>query len=242
MKTQYATVGAVIVGLCFVGTAHATSVTIDALGGPLTLQSGNLSGLFQGADPHKFSAGDLHDVHDALQADGITTNGFVTFLLADTYEGLSFLSLIDDNNVAGSAGVESMLGMSTTGPSTANYFINDIATENMTINDPFGINTTVIGDFSWDNNGGDAFAWTGLGEGDAFTFNFTEMAGDALAGVDTFQFVTWNGQAWEVVDAANFNGEGQFAFTFTVVPLPAPVLMGLVGLAGVIAVRRRRLS
>ena len=212
MKTRYTISGAVVVGLCFAGAAHAGSIIVDALGGPVTLRSGDLSGLFASAAPHYWGGSELQSVHQSLQADGITTNGFVTFLLADTADGLGFLTLVDDNTVPGSAGAYSNLGMSTTGPSSANYFIND------------------------------AFAWTGLAEGDGFTFNFTEMTGDALASVDTFQFVTWNGQAWEVVSTAEFNPEGQFAFSFTVVPLPAPVLMGLAGLAGVIAFRRRRLA
>jgi hypothetical protein len=233
--------GAVVACLCLAGAAHASSITISGTGGPMTLRAGNFSTLFQGADPHKFSAADLQSVHNTLHADGVTTDGFVTFLLADTSEGLSFLSLIDDNTVPGSTGHGNLLGMSTTGPSSANYFINDVAGDNLTVSEPPG-STSVFGDFAWDNNGGDAFAWTGLGEGDSCDFSFSEMSGDALAGVDTFQFVTWNGQAWEVVDHASFTGDGQFAFSFAVVPLPAPVLMGLVGLAGVIAVRRRRLS
>ena len=242
MKTRYTISGAVVVGLCFAGAAHAGSIIVDALGGPVTLRSGDLSGLFASAAPHYWGGSELQSVHQSLHADGVTTDGFVTFMLADTADGLGFLTLVDDNTVPGSAGAYSNLGMSTTGPSSANYFINDLTTENMTVSDPFGVNTTVFGDFEWNNDGGDAFAWTGLAEGDGFTFNFTEMTGDALASVDTFQFVTWNGQAWEVVSTAEFNPEGQFAFSFTVVPLPAPVLMGLAGLAGVIAFRRRRLA
>jgi len=240
MKNSHVMILAMIGGLGFAGAAQAGSVVIDAVGGPIMLKSGDLSGLLAGADPHTFSSPENRDVLNALQADGISTDGMITFLLADTSDGLGFITLVDDDTVGGDAGPANLLGMSSTALSSTEYWINDYGYDILSIDDPFGITTTASGTFEWGENRGDAFAWTNLQDGDGVTFSFEEIEGSALVGEDPFQFVTWDGDGWQVVDTADWTENGQFAFSFvTIVPLPAPVLLGMAGLAG-LAIHRRR--
>ena len=242
MKLQMLAAVAVAGAFVVAGSALAGSIQVDLQGGALMMQSGSLSDLFTDTSTNRFRGAALESVHNSLQADGVTTDGMVTFVLADTGNGLSFMALMDDETVGGGAPGETMIGMSTTAPSTTNYFIND-PNDPVSINDPFGINTTAAGEFGWNDNRGDGFAWTQLSDGDGVTFNFTDLAGTGLGVGDfAFQFVTFNGESWEVVEMGNWTDDGQFAFSFmvTMIPLPTPVLMGVAGLAGVALLRRRR--
>ena len=102
---------------------------------------------------------------------------------------------------------------------------------------------TASGEFSWNDNRGDGFAWTRLADGDGVTFNFSQIQGAGLETGDfSFQFVSFNGDSWNVIDMGEWTDDGQFAFSFmvTMIPLPTPVLMGIAGLAGVALLRRRR--
>ena len=241
MKTRYATIFALLGCLGLAATAHAESVLIDVQGGPITLHSGNLTSIFASSSAHDFTSSDLSDVHSALQADGVNTDGLVTFLLADTADGLGFFALMDDFNQGGGACTYSSIGFSSTGPLSADYWINSLANDDINVS-TFGPTITAGGTFQWDDNRGDAFAWTELQGGDGVTFNFSELEGEALLAQEAFQFVTWNGDAWEVINVAGWSQEGQFAFSFiTLVPLPAPLMLGLAGLAGVAIIRRRRI-
>jgi MYXO-CTERM domain-containing protein len=97
---------------------------------------------------------------------------------------------------------------------------------------------SVSGEFLWSqHSNGDGLAWAGLGALDEMSVSFSEYGGEGLE--NGFQFVTWNGEAWQVVATAGGFIEGGFSFSATVIPLPAALGMGLVGLAAV-AVRRRR--
>ena len=78
------------------------------------------------------------------------------------------------------------------------------------------------------------------------TFNFNRGGPDhgshpGLRRNNTFQFVSWNGEDWEVVATGEFSRRDQFAFSFTVIPLPAPVALGLAGLA-IVGIARRRMA
>ena len=238
MKKCCVTILATFAGLSLAGAAQAGSVVIDAVGGPIMLKSGDLPGLFTDGALHDFTSVENKALCDSLRADGVTTDGLITFLLADTSDGLSFITLVDDANVGGDQGNPNLVGMSST-----EYGINDLGYDILDISDPFNITTTASGTFDWFDNRGDGFAWSNLQDGDGVTFSFERMAGEALVAEDTFQFVNWNGDAWQVVDTANWTENGQFAFSFvTIVPLPAPLLLGLAGLAGVAVYRRRKLA
>ncbi|MCA9290582.1 MAG: VPLPA-CTERM sorting domain-containing protein [Phycisphaerales bacterium] len=225
-------------------SAHAGTVVIDGLGGPVYMQSTSIPGVF-GAGTPTFTNAALNLVHDNLHADGITTDGLVTFILADTDNGLTWMTLVDDITIgSGAANIDSSLGMTSTAPDTGVDFINDV---NSDITQSFlpGNGTQVAaGTFNWDDQKyGDAFAWANLMEGDFVSFNFNRYQNTTpgLNADDTFQFVTWNGSSWEVVTTGEFTNNNQFAYSFTVVPLPAPALIGLAGLSGLGILRRRAL-
>jgi len=228
-----------------VTSVEAGSIDVDGIGGAVRMKSKAIDGVFDAASPN-FSNAALDAVHADLHASGINTDGVVTFLAADTDDGLSFMALVDDNTQGtGEADFDSQLSMVSSAPDTASHYIND---RNQDIGLFFGSGNgtkSAAGEFTWDSDRyGDAFAWAALDTGDFASFNFFRGGSEfdsfpGLAGDDTFQFVSWNGESWEIVATSEFSGAGQFAFSFTVIPLPAPVLMGAAGL-GLVAWRRRK--
>jgi len=214
------------------------SVIIDGLGGPLVLESAGMNVL--NGEAGELLAEDLDVLHAAIQADGVVTDRAVTFVLLNTGAGLSFMSLIDDSLRGGKDPATTLLDMASTGPSSLDYYINDAADLDGVF-DPFGVTQTVSASFSWRQNyASDGFAWANLQEGDSATFNWTLVSGTGLATSTPFRFVTWNGESWEMIATGDFSADDQFAFSFTVVPLPAALLMGAAGLGGLAAMRRRR--
>jgi hypothetical protein len=249
MKTRTATLLSAAGLAVLAAPALAGSIVLDMQGGAVEIQSGPMLGLFDGVAPHTYTNPQLIATHEALHADGISTENVVTFVLADTADGLGFLVLMDDKTADGDNPENTYLGMSTSAPSSTDYYVNDMNTphdDDVNVSDPFGVTTTVNATFGWmTGQGGDAFAWTNLQEGDASTFNFSQIDDNrSLAGATSFQFVTFTGNGWEVIETANWTDDNQFAFSFVVgvVPLPAPVFLGLAGLAGVIIARRRRIA
>lgn len=243
-STYLASATVITASLLLSSTVHAGSIVIDGLGGPVTMNSTTIPGVFDNSSP-VFTSAALNAAHSSLHASGISTAGVVTFLLADTDHGLSFMALVDDNTaeVVEGSPLVSQLGMSTTAPATAGHWVNDHNQDITALINPFNLTKTAAGVFSWEQGSGDAFAWSNLNVGDGVTFNFTSFNAPSLVSTDTFQFVSWTGSGWEVVGLGSFSDQGQFAFSFTVVPIPAAVGMGLAGLLGIGAVRlgRRRL-
>jgi hypothetical protein len=230
------------------GAVQAGTVVVDGLGGAVSMQSKEIAGVF-GASSPSFTRDALGAIHDDLHAGGITTDGLVTFILADTDAGLAFVTLVDDDTIGdGAAEYDSQLGMTTTAPDTGVRFINDVADDIDLFYEPGNGTKTAAGEFTWDSTRyGDGFAWAELEEGDFVSFNFTKDGSEyasfpGLESEDTFQFLSWNGEAWEVLATGEFSVNDQFAFSFTVIPLPAPVAMGLAGLVGVGVIRRRRMA
>lgn len=244
MKLHYATLAGLFGAVGITAATQAASIEVDGLGGSITMNSGAISGVFgSGGGSHEFDNDELTTFHNTLHGDGISTDNMVTFLLADTTAGLSFVVLFDDITQTLSGSDITRIGMSSTSPSHTGFEINDIGLDPWTESDPFGVDRTVSAEMSWlTARGADGFATTGLLEGDGGTFNFTDMEGDAFAGDSPFQFVSWDAATgkWMQVAQGDWSGDGQFAFSFAVVPLPAPILLGLAGLAGVAVMRRRR--
>lgn len=223
------------------GAAQANTIYIDGLGGEVALSAGNLTNVLGSGAP-AFTTLQLAAVHASIQSSGVNTDGVVTFLLAYTGSGLTFMTLVDDQNAQTEGPVTmSHLGMTSTAPATAQHWINDYPNDIQTLINPFGITQTAAGQFNWNGeHAGDGFAWSNLEEGDGLTFNFSDMGGSALNNGSAFQFLTWTGNQWQIVSTGSFSETGQFAFSAVVVPLPAPVLMGIAGLAGVAVLSRRR--
>lgn len=227
-------------------TAHAASVIVEGSSiGSVTLQAGTMYEAFGGSPiPHHFTTSSLTAIHNTLNSSGINTNGVVTFLLAETSAGLSFMALIDHETGSGLSLPDSLLGMHSEAPSGSGYFINGLL-DFISVHDN-GTTIEAEGAFIWDSDyHGDAVAWAGLSEGDSGTFNFGSIKGllstfNGLDKSDTFQFLTFGENGWEVAALGSFVN-GAFGFSFQVVPIPPAALVGAAGLVGVIVVRRRRL-
>ncbi len=240
-QTLLAAAGIAIAGMA--ASAQAGKVVVDGIGGAVTMESATIPGVFDASSP-VFTNSALSAIHNDLKGKGITTDGVVTFILMDTTDGLTFAALVDDvTQPGGFNGFTASLGMSTTAPITGVDFINDANGDITQQLNPGNGTITSAGLFDWDaDHLGDAFAWANLDAGDFVSFNFTEQddTSAGLASTDTFQFVSWNGAEWEVVANGDFTNDGQFAFSFTVLPVPAAALMGVAGLAGVVIRRRRQ--
>jgi hypothetical protein len=238
--------GAIAVALtsswCLAGT-----VTVDSSSlGSITLNSGTLNNVF-GNNPTKFTWQALKKAHNQLNNAGISTEGMVTIVLADTDAGLSLLALVDDENGPPGNGKDTTLSVNADAPSDSMVFVNSLADEADISDDGSSMNVDM--DFFWDSEKrGDAVAWAGLGQGDEGDFSFEVVAGEdgtfqGLNESNTFQFVSFGANGWEVVANGSFL-EGVFGFDFafsgSVVPIPPAALLGFAGLAGVALLRRSR--
>lgn len=243
--TRLAALGA---ALMVAGAADGKSVRIDGLGGAIALQAKDVSHILFGgsATPSTFTGNALVSLHSDINGSGVATDGMVSIILAETNFGLSLMALIDDQtpgasfqSTTGTLGFTSTVSRSdVTGP---NQWINDnspgaIGGDIQVAIDEPGNLQFAGGLFRWDavSEMGDGFGWSDLRTGDSIAMGFTEFSDMG------FQFLSWDGSSWSVVEAAEFSVGGQFAYTATVIPLPAGASLGLIGLAAVAGARRRR--
>lgn len=228
-------------GLAVASSANAGTIVVDALGGPVIMNSRNLGGLLTPGSTI-FSTPSLAELHGSVNGDGISTDGRVTFLLADTADGLSFFTLIDtvgDFQPPAGGADDSILGFSSTAPITANRYINDNPGDNIQWFNLLNGTQLATGPFSWNSaSDGDGFAWGNLLLGDAVSFHFVNQGAAGLLSPNTFQFLSFNGQGWHVVANGNFTSNNQFVFSFTTVP--APGAFALLGIGALVGFSRRR--
>ncbi|HYE61227.1 MAG TPA: hypothetical protein VD997_04455 [Phycisphaerales bacterium] len=246
MKTSFLVGLAALSASVALSPAFAGTVVIEQLGGGITLRSGDLSATVFGAGQPGWSNTSLASVHAALNADGIITDNKVTTLLADTDHGLALLILIDHETNPTQQSPDAAIHMASFGHGQNMAYINNIASSVMIT--PNSISSRLaVADFNWDSHAaGDGFGWANLVEGNALSFHFDKIAGTTL-GLDdpnTFQFVTYNGNSWELVpitpQQGSFTDAGQFGYGARVIPLPGAAAMAGVSLAGVGLIRRRR--
>jgi len=184
-------------------------------------------GLFDTSSPYLSSA-DLAIAHATLNNWGITTDGKITLLPVNTSQGLSFITLIDEELGEGDNGTNASLGITSTASSALGMFINDSDQDSwQLIQPPFG-SQTLGATFVWGSAGsGDGFAWTDLTPGDAVSYSFTNLDGDGGAiDAEAFQFVGWNDtNGWEIVSSNGFKVDGSSVFTGMVIPAPPAAMM-----------------
>jgi hypothetical protein len=218
--------------------ASASVIQISNSNDSFLLYSNSMDDLFNSSSPF-FTTGDLASVHSTLNNWGIDTDGKITLLPVNTSFGLSFLTLIDEELGFGDNGTDGMLGLTSTAPSNLGMFINDSDQDDWSlIQPPFG-SQTMGSTFVWGSIGsGDGFAWTNLSLGDAISYSFVDLDGDGGAiGAESFQFVGWTDNGWDVVSTNGFKTDGSSVFTGMVVPAPGAAL---VLTAFVVGKRRRR--
>ena len=227
-----------VVAIAFASGAQAAYVVVDDLGGPVIMNAGSFSGLpVPGSE--LFQEDEMATVHNALNLAGVQTDGYVTFLLANTDAGLTFMTLVDSNVAGPLGGMPSSLGMTTTAPDTLDGYVN-AEPDDPTNWPPASGGLQVFQElFNWQGaSEGDGFAWGNIVEGDAVAYHFTDFGTEALNPDAPFQFLSYNGMDWDVVADGDFTVNDQFVFSFTAVP--APGVMALLALAGLTASRRRR--
>jgi len=229
--------------------ASAGSVTVSDIGGGIVLNSGPMAPAVFGTDQPNWTTVSLMAANASLNASGINTNGKITILAADTTHGLALMALIDQQMAVEGATALGHVGMVSVGHGANLAYLNAAGgTVGVTPNGPGS--RTASGSFDWNSNGGgNGFAWANLVTGNAITFRFNRIAGANLGLLDpgTFQFVTWAGSAWSLVNVPanelNFTATNDFGFSSTVVqgiPLPASAALAGCSLMGLSVIRRRR--
>ena len=218
----------------------AEYVTINSSDGSFTLESGSLEGLLANQE-NQFALSDQEILAATLNNDGIETVGKLSFVLASTDAGLSFMGLFDgipSTNPAGSTtdhflGISSTTSMDTTwfatGDEGSEYSWYDLGNETQLVNALLG----------WDHEQTSAgFAWGDVETAQSGTVNLYDVDLSEFAG-DAIQFVTYQDDHWAVAGTADFSVLGQYAFSYQFVP--APSALALLMLAGLTSRRRRRL-
>jgi len=222
-----------------VSLTSADYVTINSVDGTYDLNAGNLNGLLGNSD-NQFALNDQQILAATLNNDGIETIGKLSFILASTDAGLSFMGLFDgvtDIDPTGSIsdqflGVSALTSIDTTwyatGDEGSEYAWYDMGNNSQLVNALLG----------WDHGQTSAgFAWGDVSVAQSGTFNMyaaelTEFANNSI------QFITYQDDQWAVAGTGDLSVLGQYAFSYQFIPAPGAIaLLAIAGLAGA---RRRR--
>jgi hypothetical protein len=234
---------AAAVSVSLAAVTSAEYIIVDDIGGSVDMHARPIDGLI---DPGStvIAEDDLAQLHTDLNFAGIDTDNKITFLLAETEGGLTFIALIDSNmeqqpgQLVFSA--DQSLVMSTAAPSTLNRHVNAEPEDSTFWADGGNGIQNFDALFHWDMaTEADAFAWSNLATGDAVSFHFTDINAAMMGPGDPFQFLSWGRDGWEVVATDDFSSNDQFVFSFNTV-IPAPGALGVFALAGLCGRRRRR--
>ena len=238
------------------GAAEGGSATIGINEGPvIQIEAGTLQTKL--TDNGRIKGAALQSIHREVHNNGQSTDGQITFFLANTNRGLSFFTLIDDNTAVfrnGTSEFDSAVRVTSSANSTANVLLNDrnetkdITAFNQDFNETFATSIngrqTVGGVATWKGNSrGDALIWTRLRSGDHVTFDIAELRSvfSSFAGLDqqdTFKFLNWTGSEWESIYTGGFD-DGLFSFGFQVATAPTPTA-ALLGIGGLLCTSHRR--
>ncbi len=220
-------------------TALSDYVAIDTVDGSFDLEAGYVSGILGGND-HAFTMSDLDILAELLQNDGIETEGRLSFLLASTDSGTSFVGLfggVYSNDPSGSS-PDQYIGVSATTSSNTDWFASGDTGSDVDWYDMGNDTQLVTALLAWDEGQTSAgFAWGDVtaaqnGTTNLYDVDFTEYAPDPI------QFITYSDDGWAVAEQVAFSVLGQYAFSHQFVPAPGAV--ALLALAGLGAGRRRR--
>ena len=230
-------VAAVLIGLLSASNARAALIQITP---DLQLQTQWLPGVFDDV-PGRFSNEALTIIHDSLADSGISTDGSITILGLDTDAGITLAFLIDAGG-DDDGSFDSTLSFQSTAPIGRTAWINDQPGDVSGNFEGTSANQISYGLFSWNSNfEGDAFAWSGLQQGDEINALFGVVSGSTFPGLlasDTFQFVSADEDGWSVVFTDSFTSNGLFGFSAGVVPTPGT--LAVLGMLAAVRRRRRR--
>ena len=225
--------------LLLAAVSHADYVNINSVDGSYELNAGDFDGIL-GSSNNQFSMSDLDILAATLNNDGIETMGQLSFLLASTDAGLSFIGLFDGipiNNPNGSM-VDQFLGLSSTTSTNTDWFATgDEGSETYWYD--MGNGTQLLNaNLGWDHGQTSAaFAWGDVQSAQSGTVNLYDIDLTAFAN-EPIQFLTYQGDQWDVAGTAEFSVLGQYAFSYQFVPTPGA--LAVLTLAGLFGRRRRR--
>ena len=221
------------------GVAHADYVNINGVDGSYQLNAGDFDGIL-GSNDNQFSMSDLDVLAATLNNDGIETMGRLSFLLASTDAGLSFIGLFDGipfNDPTGSI-ADQFLGISSTTSTNTDWFATgDEGSETYWYD--MGNGTQLLSaSLGWDHGQTSAaFAWGDVQAAQSGTVNLYDIDLTAFAN-EPIQFLTYQGNQWDVAGTADFSVLSQYAFSYQFVPTPGA--LAVLTLAGLFGRRRRR--
>ncbi len=220
MYTKHAIV---LIPTLLAANAIADIVQIDGAGS-YQLRSHAISGILDDASPY-LSTADLAAIHQDLNSWGVSTDGKITLLPIDTPAGLALFVLMDQELGGGDSGIDASVGVVSTASNSLSLYIND-STQDVwnLIEPPFG-SQSLGATFAWGSIGsGDGFGWAGMEFGDALSYNFSSVEGDAGLDAEAFQFVSWD-NGWSTLGTDGFKDDGSQVFTGSVVPAPPAALI-----------------
>jgi hypothetical protein len=230
--------------VCFaiLGTATVTTaeyISLSGADGSYDMYAGDFSGIL-GSDDHQFSMSDLDILAGTLNDDGIQTMGRLSFMLASTDAGVSLVGLFDGipiNNPTGSI-PNQYLGVSSTTSTNTDWFASGDEGSQTDWYD-MGNGTQLVNAYlGWDHGQTSAaFAWGDVRAAQSGTVNLYDIDLTEFAG-EPIQFLTYQGDQWDVAGTANFSVLGQYAFSYQFVPTPGA--LALITVAGLFGRRRRR--
>lgn len=217
----------------------ADYVSINGVDGSYEMYIGDFSGMLD-SDDHQFSMSDLDILAATLNNDGIETMGRLSFIVASTDSGISLIGLFDGipiNNPNGSIPNQFLGVSSTTSIDTDWFATGDVGSQTDWYD--MGNGTQLVNAYlGWEHGQTSAaFAWGDVstartGTVNLYDIDLTEFAGEPI------QFLTYQGDQWDVVGNANFSVLGQYAFSYQFVPTPGALALLTVG--GLVGSRRRR--
>ncbi|MDP7006256.1 MAG: hypothetical protein QF718_08620 [Phycisphaerales bacterium] len=220
--------------------AFSEYISISGSDGSYDIHAGNLAGILGGTN-NQFSLSDLDILAATLNDDGIDTEGKLSFLVASTDAGLSFIGLFDgiaNNNPWGSV-PDQFLGLSTTTSIGTDWFATgDTGSESWWYD--MGNGTQMVNSMlGWDHGQTSAgFAWGDVQQAQAGTMNLYDIDLTQFA-PEPIQFITFQDDHWGVAGTADFSVLGQYAFSYQFIPAPGAIaLLTIAGLSG--RCRRRK--
>jgi hypothetical protein len=178
---------------------------------------------------------DLDILAATLNEDGIETMGRLSFILASTDAGLSFVGLFDGvpiNDPSGSV-VDHFLGVSSTTTNNTDWFASG-DTGSQTDWYDMGNGTQLVNAYlGWDHGQTSAaFAWGDVEAAPSGTVNLYDIDLTEF-GSDSIQFLTYQDEQWDIAGTGSFSVLGQYAFSYQFVPAPGAIaLLTIAGLSG----------
>lgn len=209
------------------------------------LMPGAFEGVFDEVADHWMPRDVMQELNAQLNASGVETAGCITTVLIADGDTFSLLTLLD--GFSGDTDTFSEMGMRSTAPDHAGWFINDPVDQHSVNPVEFGSEgdsgdgglLALDADFRWIDGRGDGFMWTGLMPGDTVTYDFDYLSGAVGGEGDVFKFVGWNDEdGWEIFGAQALREDGGLSFEVTVIPAPGAGVLLI--LAGLVSRGRRR--